>query len=63
MRRAITCIVVLGLCLFLASVSSAREDEFPVPVEFKSTDMQDIGDFHGAAPANEQAGWNYWVAR
>jgi len=63
MRRAIVCIAVLGLCLFLVGVSAAKEDEFPVPVEFKSTDMQDIGDFHGSKPANEQAGWNYWGAR
>lgn len=63
MRGTITCIVVLGLCVFLVSVSAAKDDEFSVPVEFKSTDMQDIGNFHGAAPANEQAGWNYWGAR
>jgi hypothetical protein len=63
MKRAINYIAVFGLCLFLVSVSFAADEEFSVPVEFKSTDMKDIGNFHGAAPANEQAGWNYWGGR
>ena len=62
MRRAIVCVIVLHLAL--AGVSAAKEEEeFDLPIEFKSTEMEDIGDFHGAAPANEQAGWHYWGGR
>ncbi len=65
MKRVATYTIVFGLCLFLMGVSmtKAADDEFPAPVEFKSTDMKDLGNFHGSAPGDEQQGWNYWGAR
>ncbi len=64
MKRAVIYAVVFGLCLFLVGVSAAKDDEeFPAPVEFKSTDMRDLGNFHGSLPVNEQFGWTYAGAR
>jgi hypothetical protein len=59
-----TYIVVFGLCLVLVAVSAAKEEEeFDAPVEFKSTDMQDLGNFHGSKAFNEEAGWHFAGAR
>lgn len=64
MREALLYITILGLCLVLVGISAAKEEEeFPVPVEFKSTDMQDIGNFHGDKALNEQSGWYFWGGR
>ena len=60
MRRAVIYVLVFGLCLILVGASSAKEEEeFDAPVEFKSTDMLDIGNFHGSKAFNEQSGWQY----
>ena len=37
--------------------------DIPAPVEFKSTQMKDIGNFHGDKPANDEAGWYFWGGR
>jgi hypothetical protein len=64
MRKAASYIIIFGLCLVLVGVSTAKEEEeFPVPVEFKSIDMQDIGNFHGDKASSEQTGWYFWGGR
>ena len=64
MEKALAYVIILALCLILVGVSVAKEEEeFPVPVEFKSTDMKDLGNFHGSVAANEQSGWHFWGGR
>ncbi len=64
MKRVIVDALVFGLCLFLVSVSTTKgDDEFPVPVEFTSIEMKDVGNFHGSKAANELSGWNFWGGR
>jgi hypothetical protein len=63
-KRAVICISILGLWLSLASVSiSGEEEEFEVPVEFTSIEMEDLGDFHGTPASSEQSGWLYAGSR
>lgn len=63
MRKGVIYLVIFGLCLFFVSASVIGDETYTPPIEFKSIEMKDLGDFHGSAPGNEQAGWNYWGGR
>ena len=63
MEKALTYIVVSALCLFFVSASVVGDEIFTPPIEFKSIEMLDLGNFHGSAPGNEQSGWHFWGGR
>jgi len=64
MKKALTYFVVFVLCIIFVNVSRAKEEEeFPAPVEFTATQMQDLGNFHGTVAPNDQTGWYYWGGR
>jgi len=63
MRKGVIYLVIFGLCLFFVSASVIGDETYTPPIEFTSIEMQDLGNFHGSAPGNEQSGWNFWGGR
>ncbi len=59
MREGVIYLVIFGLCLLFVSASMAADEIFTPPIEFTSIEMQDLGNFHGSKPGNEQSGWTF----
>ncbi len=59
MRKGVIYLVIFGLCLFFVSASVIGDEIYTPPIEFTSIEMQDLTNFHGSAPGNEQSGWTF----
>lgn len=63
MGKASIYLAIFVVCLLFVSAFAVGDEVFTPPVEFKSIEMLDLGNFHGSAPGNELTGWHFWGGR